>query len=315
MSAGFVYVLVNSSMPGLVKIGKTTRDPADRAEELSRVTGVATPFVMIFKQYFQDCDAAETQIHRALDHTGQRISNVREFFRVPPDQAIRVILAAAGGWDGVSAEEELDKPSVRWNYDVNTGFRAEEDVTAQPWQALIAEADDLRYGLGSEIEDPVNALSIYKAAIHLGALVGYERIGFMYHMGIGVPANLDKALDCYRTGTEKGNYYCWAGMAAVFHNKDQDDNASKCWVRFFDNRQRKIDPDLEEPGKLMRVLEDCCIYCMLDNKHGEILHRLRQFKSDILIHCKLVMVAQEKAGTPRPMIDWNAGIQRWSETL
>lgn len=210
VSAGFVYVLVNSSMPGLVKIGKTTRDPTDRAEELSRVTGIATPFVMVFKQFFADCDAAETQIHHALNYSGQRVSNAREFFRVPPDEVIRVILAAAGNRHDLPAEENLAKPPVRWNYDVTTGFSAKEDVTVPPWRYLIAQADRLRDGLDGEIEDPARALSLslYSEAIRLGALVGYERIGFIYEMGIGVPRNLEKALDYYRTGAEKGNYYC-----------------------------------------------------------------------------------------------------------
>ena len=43
-SKGYVYVLINSSMPNLVKIGKTTKDPNERVKELSSATGVATPF-------------------------------------------------------------------------------------------------------------------------------------------------------------------------------------------------------------------------------------------------------------------------------
>ena len=40
---GFVYALINPSMEGLVKVGKTKRDPKGRANELSGATGV-TPF-------------------------------------------------------------------------------------------------------------------------------------------------------------------------------------------------------------------------------------------------------------------------------
>ena len=46
MEPGWVYVLVNSSMPGIAKVGRTTRAPRDRAAELSGVTGVATPFIV-----------------------------------------------------------------------------------------------------------------------------------------------------------------------------------------------------------------------------------------------------------------------------
>ncbi|MDC0850100.1 GIY-YIG nuclease family protein [Pseudomonas aeruginosa] len=37
---GFVYVLTSPAMPGLYKVGATTRSPRQRAEELSRGTGV-----------------------------------------------------------------------------------------------------------------------------------------------------------------------------------------------------------------------------------------------------------------------------------
>ena len=60
MSSGYLYVLANSSIPGLVKIGKTTRLPSERADELSRVTGVATPFIVVYEDYFDDCAAAES---------------------------------------------------------------------------------------------------------------------------------------------------------------------------------------------------------------------------------------------------------------
>src|SRR6185369_11781349 len=37
---GFVYALINPSMTGLVKVGRTERDPTGRAHELSSATGV-----------------------------------------------------------------------------------------------------------------------------------------------------------------------------------------------------------------------------------------------------------------------------------
>ena len=41
---GFVYVLTNTSMPGLIKLGFTTQSPPKRAEQLSHETPVPTPF-------------------------------------------------------------------------------------------------------------------------------------------------------------------------------------------------------------------------------------------------------------------------------
>ena len=36
---GYIYLMVNPSMEGLVKIGKTSRNPVDRARELGAATG------------------------------------------------------------------------------------------------------------------------------------------------------------------------------------------------------------------------------------------------------------------------------------
>ena len=57
---GYVYVMINPSCEGLVKIGKTTKDPEERAKDLSSATGVATPFIVVYKRLFNDCSIAET---------------------------------------------------------------------------------------------------------------------------------------------------------------------------------------------------------------------------------------------------------------
>ncbi len=56
---GYIYVLINYSMQGIVKVGKTIRDTESRAKELSSVTGVPTPFIVAFDAYFADCSQAE----------------------------------------------------------------------------------------------------------------------------------------------------------------------------------------------------------------------------------------------------------------
>jgi hypothetical protein len=43
---GFVYILSNKKMPGLVKIGCTTRPVVERTAELNSMTGVPAPFVL-----------------------------------------------------------------------------------------------------------------------------------------------------------------------------------------------------------------------------------------------------------------------------
>ena len=88
---GYVYVMTNSSIEGQVKIGKTTRDPYERAKELSSATGVPTPFVVVFYKPFKDCHFAEKTIHHYLEKKGYRVNNNREFFNMSIPEAIDVV--------------------------------------------------------------------------------------------------------------------------------------------------------------------------------------------------------------------------------
>jgi hypothetical protein len=99
----WIYVLVNSSIPGMVKVGRTTRRPTDRAAELSGATGVATPFVLAFEQEFSDSVQAEELIHAELDRRGLRVAANREFFRGSPAEIVRVVLDVASHSDRTPA--------------------------------------------------------------------------------------------------------------------------------------------------------------------------------------------------------------------
>jgi hypothetical protein len=93
-AGGYVYALLNSAMPGLVKIGKTEREPDDRAKELSGATGIPTPFVVAYEECFEDCSAAEDYVHALLEQTGFRVAQNREFFCAPVKAAIQAIAKA-----------------------------------------------------------------------------------------------------------------------------------------------------------------------------------------------------------------------------
>ncbi len=79
---GYVYCLTNATMPGLVKIGRTARNPATRAAEISASTGVATPFNLEWSRRVDDMASAESDLHGALSR--HRLNKRREFFRCTP---------------------------------------------------------------------------------------------------------------------------------------------------------------------------------------------------------------------------------------
>ncbi len=93
MTAGFVYVLTNKAMPGLVKVGFSTRSPEDRAAELS-TTGVPFPFVVVFSAEVGNPLEAEAAVHLAL--APYRTSTDREFFRVAIEDAVDAVKEVCG---------------------------------------------------------------------------------------------------------------------------------------------------------------------------------------------------------------------------
>lgn len=86
---GVVYVLSNESMPGLVKIGQTSRKIDERLRELSISTGVPLPFSCdaIFNSANPNED--EQRIHQRL--SAVRVSDNREFFRLKSQEAVDAI--------------------------------------------------------------------------------------------------------------------------------------------------------------------------------------------------------------------------------
>lgn len=85
MSRGYVYVLSNPSMPGLIKIGRTNRDVEQRSNELWS-TGVPTPFVIEFSILSPNSEEMEIRAHEMFD--ADRVLSSREFFVTSVEAAI-----------------------------------------------------------------------------------------------------------------------------------------------------------------------------------------------------------------------------------
>ncbi|HEY1717409.1 MAG TPA: DNA translocase FtsK [Verrucomicrobiae bacterium] len=85
----FIYVLENSSMPGLVKIGRTERSVSERVSELSSHTGVPTGFVVIKEYAVTNSVEAERIIHDRL--SDYRVADNREFFKMEAEDATDII--------------------------------------------------------------------------------------------------------------------------------------------------------------------------------------------------------------------------------
>jgi len=88
-STGIIYVLTNPAMPGIVKIGKTSRGSVDaRLNELYS-TGVPVPFECAFAGRVEDESKVEKAFHLAFGP--YRLNPKREFFQIEPEQAIALL--------------------------------------------------------------------------------------------------------------------------------------------------------------------------------------------------------------------------------
>lgn len=81
MKYGFVYCLGNKTFPGLYKIGFTERSPLQRAEEISRGTGVPSEYFVICYIECERPAQVERDIHQMLSR--YRPNHCREFFNAP----------------------------------------------------------------------------------------------------------------------------------------------------------------------------------------------------------------------------------------
>ena len=258
---GYIYVLANSAMPDLVKVGKTTRTPAERAAELSKVTGVPTPCIVVYEQLVDDCTAAEEFVHTMLQQKGYRESDNREFFRAPVSEVIQIIIKMPTQFSSNSDFEDDEDAEFFSNEsdDELDEFVLDDDENEEPdypWLALWEMAQDYHLGWGDCIQDYDEAMKLYKQSIKLGCLSAYQRIGDMYNSGDGVTQSDKKALEWYKEGVKKGDYYCYATMIRLFESNEQNDNVHKCYKLLFKNRKDQFNEAVESFNYV--DFKDCC---------------------------------------------------------
>jgi T5orf172 domain len=87
----WVYVLVNSGMPGICKIGMTTTSIYQRVNEINSATGVITPWYPVYSYTCVNSYYLEQEIHKYLEDRGHRINPNREGFDIDSNTAISII--------------------------------------------------------------------------------------------------------------------------------------------------------------------------------------------------------------------------------
>ncbi len=99
---GWVYVLVSQRDPRVVKIGRTTYSAYRRAEQLAETPGYRdfAPYAVSCSIAVFDCAFVEAASHRMLSHKRVRRRDCQELFWANPQEARRVVEAAARSLQG-----------------------------------------------------------------------------------------------------------------------------------------------------------------------------------------------------------------------
>jgi hypothetical protein len=210
----YLYALINPAMPGLVKVGKTTRDPADRVNELSSVTSVPTRFILVHTEVVNDCTAAEEWVHAQLELNNYRVSQNREFFSAPLHVVIDFIRAskAVGNSNG-------DSIAVSATNSINAANLIEE---------LVERAEELIQGSFETFSNPKDGEKLLKQAAELGSVEAHEQLGSIYRYGAqGIKIDHQNAISHLKIAMEAGKWSTGATIGLIFleHGKVLAGNA------------------------------------------------------------------------------------------
>ncbi len=89
LGEGYLYILSNKSIPGILKIGYTDRTPQERVKEINSATGVITNWYVANSFACRSPKVIESLVHTQLKDC--RITNNKEGFAVNLHEAERII--------------------------------------------------------------------------------------------------------------------------------------------------------------------------------------------------------------------------------
>lgn len=130
---GWVYVMSNRSMPGLVKVGFSSKDPDLRAKELDH-TGTPHPYVVDYEALVQDPYQVEQRAHKSL----VQFSEGKEWFRCSVDQAIYALKKSTVGEMLHESFRKGDRDAIEAR--VNTEKRKLDEARAKEERERTARA-------------------------------------------------------------------------------------------------------------------------------------------------------------------------------
>lgn len=138
---GWVYVLSNAAMPGIVKIGHSEySDVQQRVTELSRQTAVPVPFNLEYSVLVEAPHKIELTVHRKLHQ--HRVSPKREFFYLDAEDAIEAINHTVFGTNQLLEVPLREFENLSYLYgkypEMFSGDRAKIDDTMEKINSILS---------------------------------------------------------------------------------------------------------------------------------------------------------------------------------
>lgn len=101
---GWVYVITNKAMPGLIKVGYSLKDPELRAAELNH-TGSPHPYIVEYEVLVEEPRDVEQTVHGRLSD----LREGKEWFRCSAEEATAVIKTIVGSKAQVENFKRADR--------------------------------------------------------------------------------------------------------------------------------------------------------------------------------------------------------------
>lgn len=263
MTKGYIYVLINPAMPGLSKVGKTTRLPTERLLELSAPSGVPSPFILAYQQPVADCHTAEIWVHRELERGGYRLTERREFFQAPLHVIVQVVSQAADLASPVNDDEPV--------------LSIQSPGAAKVSSELYELGMQYIEGTDSVLRDCGKGLKIVEQSAEMGHTWACSQIGSIYSYGLhGARKDSSKALGFFKKSVANGAWHDLASMAGIFLEAGQKSAAIKHWKLFFEAayNERGDDRDLNVEYYSLRYCKDVAEgkmdHCIADSVIAEL---------------------------------------------
>ncbi len=104
---GWVYVIFNKAMPGLVKVGYSMKDPELRASELNH-TGSPHPYCVDYEMLVYEPRDVEQRAHKLLSDW----SEGKEWFRCSTEEAVAVIKEVVAGREIAETYKQAEREAA-----------------------------------------------------------------------------------------------------------------------------------------------------------------------------------------------------------